>query len=332
MTAFIRTVLGDIPASALGVTYAHEHLIIDPSFTTHVTPEFELSDVDRAVEELLRFRAAGGQAMVDSMPCDSGRNVLKLAELSRRAGVHLVAPTGLHLAKYYPPGHWGGVLSTETLVDLFVADIEQGIDQHDYSGPCVQRTTHRAGVIKIATGPQFTDRERRIFSAAAEAHHRTGAPILTHTEQGELGLEQVETLRAAGVPPRHVVLSHLDRRPDRDYHRAILATGVRVEYDSAFRWKPEAGNPTLDLVVDLLRDYPDQIMLGMDAARRGYWTSYDGQPGLSYLLTAFSLLLRSAGLTDLDLQRIFVTTPADAYAFGVPGLENLPSPTASRTE
>ena len=37
-----------------------------------------------------------------------------------------------------------------TLADLFVADIVEGIDELDYSGPVVRRTDHRAGVIKIA--------------------------------------------------------------------------------------------------------------------------------------------------------------------------------------
>lgn len=144
----------------------------------------------------------------------------------------------------------------------------------------MQRTAHRAGVIKIATDTRFHDRERRLFAAAAATHRRTGAPVLTHTEQGTLGLEQVDLLRTLGVDLRHVVLSHLDRQPDPAYHRAILASGVRVEYDSAFRGKPGAGNPTLDLVIELLRDFPDQIsMLGMDAARRGYWTSYGVCPG-----------------------------------------------------
>jgi len=318
MPSFVRTVLGDISAPSLGVTYAHEHLIIDRSFTTHGTPDFELSDVDRAVDELLRFRAAGGRAMVDSMPCDSGRNVLKLAELSQRSGVHIVAPTGLHLAKYYDPGHWGHLYHEDALSDLFVADITEGIDANDYNGPRVERTSHRAGVIKIATDTSFNDREHRIFSAAAAAHRRTGAPILTHTEQGTLGLEQVQALQDLGVDLRHVVLSHLDRRPDLIYHRDVLASGVCVEYDSAFRWKAAQGNPTLDLVVSLIADFPHQIMLGMDAARQSYWTSYGGSPGLDYLLTTFSPLLRSSGLTEENLHDIFVTTPARAYAFASP--------------
>lgn len=313
--SFVRTVLGDVPAAELGVCYAHEHLIIDPSFTTHETPDFELSDVDRAVEELARFRADGGRALVDSMPCDSGRNVVKLAELARRAGVHVVAPTGLHLAKYYDPGHWGNSYSADELAALFAADIEEGIDARDYNGPLVRRTPHRAGVIKIATGLEFTAREERLFAAAAAAHRRTGAPILTHTEQGTLGLEQVARLRDLGVDLRHVVLSHLDRRPEAACHRAILASGVRVEYDSAFRWKVGQGNPTLDLVVALLPEFPDQIMLGMDAARRGYWRSHGGAPGLSFLLQDFSTRLRAVGVTEAALRRVFVTTPAAAFSF-----------------
>lgn len=315
MTSFIRTVLGDIAPADLGCTYAHEHLIIDKSFTTYGTADFELSDVDKAVAELRRFRADGGRALVDSMPCDSGRNVLKLAALARGADVHILAPTGLHLAKYYDPGHWGNFYSEDELADLFIADIEQGIDAHDYNGPLVRRTPHRAGLIKIATDKVITAREEKIFAAAAQAHRRTGAPILTHTEQGTLGLEQVERLRDLGVDLRHVVLSHLDRNPDVGLHREILASGVRVEYDSAFRWKAGQGNPTRDLVVALLAEFPDQLMLGMDAARASYWTSHGGKPGMSYLMTTFREELRAAGVSEEQLHRIFVTTPADAYAF-----------------
>lgn len=318
MTPFIRTVLGDIAPADLGCTYAHEHLIIDPSFTTHGTPDFELSSVEKAVAELRQFRSDGGRTLVDSMPCDSGRNVVKLATLAREADVQIVAPTGLHLAKYYDPGHWGNIYSEDEFADLFVADIEQGIDTHDYNGPLVRRTPHRAGIIKIATGTSFTAREEKIFAAAAQAHRRTGAPILTHTEQGTLGLEQVERLRALGVDLRHVVLSHLDRNPDTGLHREILASGVRLEYDSAFRWKPGQGNPTRDLLVALLPDFGDQLMLGMDAARATYWRSHGGAPGMSYLLTTFRAELRAAGVSENSLHRIFVTTPADAFAFVQP--------------
>ena len=316
---FVRTVLGDIPAAELGACYAHEHIVIGPSFTTHETPDFLLDSVERGTEELRAFHAAGGRAMIDSMPCDAGRDVRKLAAISRASGVHLVCPTGLHLEKYYPPGHWGGVYSEEKLARLFVADITEGIDAHDYSGPVVARTPHRAGVIKVASGlDRVSDHERRIFAAAAAAHRATGCPILTHTEQGTAGIEQVELFRAAGVDLRHVCLSHTDRRPDVAYHRELLASGVSLEYDSGFRWKSGQGNPTLDLVVRLLPEFPDRIMLGMDAARRGYWRHYGGTPGLTYLLTDFTAQLRAAGMTAEDWRRIFVSTPAATFSFATP--------------
>lgn len=316
--SLVRTVLGDLPADQLGVCYAHEHVIIDASFTTHATPDFLLDDVGRAAAELREFHAAGGRAMIDSMPCDCGRNVRKLAELSRRTGVHLVCPTGLHLAKYYDPGHWGNVYSEDELAGLFVAEITEGIDARDYGGPLVCRTPHRAGVIKIASGAAFGAREEKLFAAAAQAHRRTGCPMLTHTEQGELALRQVEALRGHGVDLRHVCLSHTDRKPDAGYHREILASGVRVEFDSAFRWQAGQGNPTRDLLLALLPEFPDQLMLGMDAARRGYWRHHGGAPGLAFLLTDFSSQLRASGVTAAELHRIFVATPAATFAFNTP--------------
>lgn len=317
--SFVRTVLGDIPAATLGVCYAHEHLIIDPSFATLANPEFLLDDVDLAARELSAFHATGGRAVIDSMPCDCGRNVLKLAELSRRAGVHVVCPTGLHLAKYYDPGHWGNSYSEKELTRLFVAEIEEGIDERDYNGPFVRRSAHRAGLIKIATDRMFTPREEKSFAAAAAAHRVTGCPILTHTEYGALALEQVERLQQAGVDLKHVCLSHTDRKPDLAYHRELLSRGVRVEFDSAYRWRtPIEENPTLDLLVALLPEFPDQIMLGMDAARRTYWKCYGGAPGLTFLLDEFSERLRRAGVDAVALQRIFVSNPAATFAFARP--------------
>src|ERR1700693_4540906 len=76
---FLRTVLGDIEADQVGVCYAHEHIIIDPSFTTYRYPDFLLDSVERACVDVMEFYAAGGRTLVDSMPCGGGRNPVKLA-------------------------------------------------------------------------------------------------------------------------------------------------------------------------------------------------------------------------------------------------------------
>src|SRR3990172_10116815 len=142
---FARTVLGDISPAELGVVYAHEHLVIHGGRPVQLSPDFLLADVDRAVAELAPAQRLGLRAVVDAMPADCGRDVLMLAEISRRGGVHVVASTGLHHERYYDDRHWSIRLSADEIADLFVADITQGIDELDYAGPLVRRTTHPAG-------------------------------------------------------------------------------------------------------------------------------------------------------------------------------------------
>jgi phosphotriesterase-related protein len=317
--SFIRTVLGDIEPADLGPTYAHEHLVIDGGRPVELEPDFLLADVDKAVEELAPARQLGLAAVVDAMPCSAGRNVAKLAEISRRSGIHVIAPTGLHLAKYYDPDGWTEHESVEEIAERFRADIEDGIDAHDYLGPVVERTDHRAGVMKIAAGsPELTAREQRVYEAAAIAHRATGCPILTHCG-GPGALEQIRLLAANGVDPSHVVLSHTDKVVDRGYHRDILATGAFVEFDQGFRWKPGVENGTLTLLEWLLEDdLGGQVVLGMDAARQGYWSAYGGKPGMTFLLGAFADAMRERGIGDDAQAAIFVRNPARAYTFATP--------------
>lgn len=311
--SFIRTVLGDIAPVQLGVCYAHEHVIIDPGHMTELFPDFLLDSVELAAQELSQFRADGGAAMIDSMPT-GGRNALKLAEVSRRSDVHIVCPTGLHLRKYYPDHHWGGELSVESLARFFIGEITEGIVADNTPNPASKPLPHRAGLIKVASGlDRINDYERRVFEAAALAHRATGCPILTHTEQGTAALEQIALLKDSGVTASSITLSHTDRKPDPAYHREILQSGVNAEFDSCFRWKPEQGNPTLDLLMDLFSEFPNQLMLGMDAARRGYWKCYGGSPGMSYLLTIIY-----PRLPNEMRKNIFIANPARAYQFKQP--------------
>lgn len=322
---FIRTVLGDIPPDRLGFCDAHEHVLIGPSFATHSHPDFLREATDPAVAELREFASAGGQSMVDAMPCSAGREILKLADISRRSGVHIIASTGLHLGKYYEPGHWSERYSAGSLADLFDDDITIGIDRHDYRGPLIERTPHRAGVIKIATdNDRPGERDRRLLAAAAQAHVRTGCPILTHTEAGIGAETQIDILLSAGVAPAALTISHLDRHPDTAWIRSLLDRGVNLEFDSAFRWPPDQTNRTLDLVLELSGPYPGQLLLGLDAARNRYWTSLGGAPGLAFLPGGFRRQLRNAGLTEADCRRMFYENPARAFSFTTPHLQ--PSP------
>lgn len=303
--SFIQTVLGEVDPASLGIVYAHEHLIIDGPFVNEAFPEFRLHSVDKAVVEMSELRKLGVSLMIDSMPMDAGRDVRKLAEASRRSGVQVVAPTGLHLSMYYPEAFGYDTLSETELINRMVGEIEEGVE----SLPV------KAGVIKVAgSRDRLTGSERRNFRAAARTQVATGCPILTHTEAGTAAIEQIEILAENGADLSHVVLSHLDRNPDLDYHRSVLQSGVRLEYDSAFRWKGDQ-NPTLDLILALAPEFPDSLMLGMDAARSAYWRSYGGTPGLAYLVECFAPRLLEAGLSKLHLHKLLSENPLRTYTF-----------------
>ena len=313
--SFVRTVLGDIAPHEMGLTYSHEHVVIEESFPTLANPDFVLNDTDRITTELKEFYQLGGRTLVDTMPANSGRNVLKLATVSRNSNVHIIAPTGIHLEKYYLPDHWRYSLSADELTTLFVKDITEGIDEFDYGCPIVKRTSHKAGLIKLATGDEpITAHQQKIFEAVVHAHLQTGAPILTHTNSGRHAIAQAELFSKLGTDLNHVVLSHVDKNKDLGYHKDLMQTGVYVEYDSHFRWKTTEDNWTYTLLEKLLPEHSNRIVIGMDMARNTYWKSYGGKPGLIFLLTTFKDELNKRGLINY-FDQMFYRNPQQLFSF-----------------
>lgn len=296
--ARLRTVLGDREPGA-GHVYAHEHLIIDSPLIEDRFPHIHLADVPAAVAEVTSCREAGAAMMVDCMPCASGRDPRRLAAIARESGVDVIAATGLHHDRYYGPRHWSNHLNLEELAELFVADLVEGIDAFDYTSPVVRRTPHRAGVIKVATSGEFLDaRDRRNLTAAALAHRRTGAPILTHCEGGRGALTQIELLADLGVRPEQVITSHVDKTGDLAELRAIAETGATVECDQALRQHAQgAESPAVDLLVGLVSaGHAQRIVVGTDGARRSLWNSLGGGPGLAWLSHTLPRLLGERGV------------------------------------
>ncbi len=214
-----------------------------------------------------------------------------------------------------PTGAHGSAV--EEIATLFALDVTDGIDANDYSGPIVHRTEHRAGVIKIAgsiDGP--SDRDRRVFEAAAIAHRRTGVPILTHCEAGTGALEQLLLLTDLGVAPEHIALSHIDKVVDRGYHRELLGfRGVRRVRPVVPLGRPAqrhapapgAGPPRTGW-----RARSCWAWTPRDAATTG---SYGGSPGLTWLLDGFTAAMAAHGLDEDVRHRFFVDNPARAFAF-----------------
>ena len=93
MTPVVMTVLGPVEASALGVTLPHEHILCDLWRVTR-DPRHFMVDGPLAVEEVGRFKAAGGGAIVDCTTRQFGRDPLGLRAVARATGVHVVMGCG----------------------------------------------------------------------------------------------------------------------------------------------------------------------------------------------------------------------------------------------
>jgi len=199
MTA-VRTVLGDVPAAELGQVDAHDHLFFR---SAQFPPGQELDDPGAAADELRAFAALGGGTVVQWTPYGLGRGSALLPEVSRAAGVHVVAATGLHQAAHYPPGTVERVLAGG-LAELFIGELTEGLlaGETDEAGEAGQagaggdgRLPHRAGMVKVAGSFHSLDRHARtVMAAAAEAHHATGAPIGIHLEHGSAALDVLDLL------------------------------------------------------------------------------------------------------------------------------------------
>lgn len=289
-----RTVLGDLPVDRLGVTDSHDHLM----FASPLLPGEELADVTAARAELERFRAAGGNTVVQWTPAGLGRGLPDVAALSRATGIAVIAATGRHRAVHYPDG--AAAESLEQLTDRFVADLSAT------ALPC--------GIIKVGTGFHHLDGfERLSLEAAAAAALRTGAPIAVHLELGTGADLVLGQLTAAGGDPSRVILGHLGRNPDRGYHREVAASGAFLCFDGPSRANHQTDWRTVDSLVELAGDgHLGQLLIGGDTTTAGARSVGQG-PGLPGLLTGLTeRIRRSLGVEAAEA--ITIANPARAFA------------------
>lgn len=286
----VTTVLGPVEGDALGRVDAHEHLFL----RSPVLPGEEFQDLTRMVQEVQAVRISGIDTIVDLTPIGLGRKPTETAELSRRTGVHVVLATGIHRLAHYPSGHWVHRVGQDELVDLLVTDIETGIDERDWQGPRPVPTPVRAGIVKLGASYHVVqDAERRWFEAGALAATRTGVPVAVHAEVGTAAHDILDLLEQGGVPPRRVMLAHLDRNLDPVLHAEVAARGAFLGYDTIGRTKYHSDAAVLQLIETVSSlGHGTQILLGTDVGRRSMLRAYAGGPGMDVLGRSFVPRLR----------------------------------------
>jgi 5-phospho-D-xylono-1,4-lactonase len=311
MTA-VRTVLGDIPAAELGVCDSHDHLF----FRSAKLPGEELDDPKAAVGELRAFAEAGGRSVVQWTPFGLGRGTASLAEVSRAGGVNVIAATGVHQVPHYRPGVLDRLPAR--LGELFVDELTRGLrPDDDPAGPVAPI---RAGMIKVAGDFHgLGTHARHVMTAAAEAHHATGAPIGIHHELGTAPLDVLELLCGElEVPAGRVILGHLNRSPDLRVHREAAEWGAFLAFDGPSRANHATDWRLLDGLVALAEaGHHDQILIGGDTTTSAARASTGGGPGIPFLLDRLRPRIERELGADLA-KSFFVANPARAFAVDWP--------------
>ena len=272
---------------------------------------FVIESIDKSRKELLRFKAAGGQSMVDMQPLGVGRSINAMKEIAQNTGVNLIAITGFHRGALYDKAHFVHRYSIDEITEIIVSEVEKGIEINDFCGPIVKHSDAKPGVVKFGTSYyKITALEKKLMQVVANVSKITGIPINTHTHVGTMGYEQAEFLINQGIDPSKICIGHLDRNADLVYHQKVLSTGVYVQYDCVARVKYHPLIDTMNLIKELAaQGYADRIMVGGDWGRSSYLQEYDGEPGFEFIPKYIPDLMREYGIDNDVIQKIFIENP-----------------------
>lgn len=302
----IMTLLGPIEPEELGVCLPHVHLLCDPPGSDD---DHRLLDVERAEAEVEAFITMNGRSLVECTTRDCGRMTPGMLEIAQWVPAHLIGVTGRK--NHSSASMMSNAHDQDSLVDEFMQDLTTGMDG----------TGARAGVIKVGTSlNEITDIERIAMQAAGEAHKQSGAPVTTHTENGTMALEILETLGVNGVASDRVVIGHVDRMPmPLGAHLEILQTGAYLQFDQIGKSEIYTDQQRADRIAELYRaGYGSQLLLSLDYGRKSLLSAYDGAPGLPYMSEWFMVLLMESGLEATQIRELAIDNPARALTIHPP--------------
>ena len=308
LSMIVRTVLGDVDPSVLGVTLGHEHLMTHPPASV-TDADLVMDDAEAATRELESFKRAGGGALVEMTTVDYGRDAAELEQVSRASGVHVIAATGFNKGKFAEAMTAGA--SVEDIERWMTDEVTVGVRPFGPPGPRAERSSARAGLVKASSSLNAASpNERKVFEAACAVHGRTGVPIGTHTEKGTWALEQVAVFLGHRVDPGKVLIGHLDLKPDLPYLLEVAASGVNLGLDQFGKEKYLPDEERVRLIVRLCEaGHARQLILSGDMARKTYFKSHGGGPGLEHIPTRVRAMLEQAGLGRDTIHDILIHNP-----------------------
>jgi phosphotriesterase-related protein len=320
----VSTYRGEVLPSDLGVTLMHEHVFIR-------TPELEQGFPgwshwnDSAAMELARDRlrllaGLGVRTIVDMTVPGLGRDARLVATAGDGVDINIIAATGYYTFDNLPgpfrllgPGRLFPDAGQDMLEKMFIRDIEVGI----------QGTDVKAAVLKCCTDATgLTPDVEHVIRAVARAHHRTGVPIITHTDAvTQRGLDQQRVLRDEGVDLSNVVIGHSNETTDFDYLHGLIDAGSLLGWDrcgSSYKLDLESQVDTLARLC--LSGLSDRIVLSHDRGCWNDWLPAEAQTEstspwyFSYIHNELIPQLLGRGVSEDDVNQMLIGNPCRFFA------------------
>ena len=340
----VQTVLGPIPARALGVTMVHEHLLIDLTCLFMEPGEagerrrsrepvsldnlawvrrnwnssldnLRLDDETLAIEEVMQLKLAGGSALVEVSNIGLARDPAGLQRIARATGLNVVMGSGYYVDVAHPPGM--DAKSEADIEQEIVNDITQGVGHFSV----------RAGIIgELGCSSPLTKNEIKVLRAGARAQQRTGAAISIHIGRDPHSpVEIVDCLDAAGADLSRVILGHMDRiAHPMETLTQLASRGCSIAFDTfgqetwVYPFNPSdrlSDIQRVDILVALIDSgFGDKLMVSHDVGYKHRLDKYGGCGYAHILTTVVPHHMRRKGITELQLQAILVDNPARLLA------------------
>ena len=308
----VDTIRGQVDAGELGTTLMHEHVIImQPEALQNYGHAFgpsywdEQERLDDAVAKLSAVREAGIRTIVDPTVPGLGRYIPRMQKLNAAVDLNIVVASGVYAFLELP--NFLAYRSVDAIAELFVREIQEGIDDTGVKAAFLKCAVERHGVIGDIP---------RILAAIAAAAVETGVPVMVHTNaEARTGLDALEALTGHGVNPERIVIAHAGDSNDLGYLRAIADSGAWLGCD---RFGIEHFNPLADRIKTLLallaEGYGSRVHLSHDAAC--FLDFFVGNPFFAeekpdYLLISNRVLpaLRQEGVTQAQIDEMMIENP-----------------------
>ena len=272
--AEVKTVTGTVDADQLGTTLIHEHLRNSDEAVHSQWPSAAAVKEDQPyevpAEEVFEIALREAKAAIDlgvktigePTAMFLGRDVEFMRRVSEETSLQVIPCTGIYTYDYLPQFFVNR--DPDQIADLFVSDIEEGI----------QGTEIKAAFIKCAADePGVNENIEKVHRAAARASVRTGAPIMAHSRPASnTGPRQIEIFIEEGVEPSKVQIAHTGDSDDLGYIERLLEKGVWIgldRYGLEIFLPYERRQQTAKALLE--RGYADRIFLSADSVATTDW-------------------------------------------------------------